>query len=72
MFVSEFGYSTSDTVSISVSKYSNGIFIVSTSNRILSGIVKIIRIRIRIKQKYENKCNISVIRSCSYLIRFHT
>jgi len=41
----------------------------STFNRILSDIVDIIRIRIRIQQKNENKCDISDIRS--YSIRFH-
>ena len=41
------GYPTSDTVS--VSEYSNRIFIMSISNRILSDIVDTIRIRIRIR-----------------------
>jgi len=40
--VSESGYSISDTVS----EYSNRIFMMSISNRILSGMVDIIRIRI--------------------------
>ena len=41
----------------------------STFNRILSDIVDIIRIESKSDQKYENKCDISDIRS--YLIRFH-
>ena len=45
--VSESGYSISDT--ISVSEYSNRIFIISISNRILSDIVDTIRIRIQIR-----------------------
>jgi hypothetical protein len=41
----------------------------SISNRILSGIFDTIRIRIRIRHKYENKYDISDIRP--YPIRFH-
>jgi hypothetical protein len=44
--VSESGYSISDTTS--VSEYSNHIFMMSISNRILSGMVDTIRIRIQI------------------------
>jgi hypothetical protein len=40
-------YSTSDTVSIS--EYSNRVFMISISNRILSGMIDTIRIRIRIR-----------------------
>jgi hypothetical protein len=42
-------YSTSDTVS--VFEYLNHIFMMSTSNHILSDMVDIIRIRIRIRPK---------------------
>jgi len=45
--VSESEYSTSDTVS--VSEYLNRIFVMSTSNHILSDMVDIIHIRIRIR-----------------------
>jgi hypothetical protein len=45
--VSESGYLTSDTVS--VSEYLNHVFMMSISNRILSGIFYTIRIRIRIR-----------------------
>ena len=49
MSVSESKYSTSDTVS--VSEYLNRIFMMSTSNHILSDMVEIIRIRIQIRPK---------------------
>jgi len=45
--VSESEYSTSDTVS--VSEYLNRIFMMSTSNRILSDMIDVMRIRIRIR-----------------------
>ena len=45
--ISESGYSTSDTVS--VSEYSNRIFMMSILNHILSDMVDTIRIRIRIR-----------------------
>jgi hypothetical protein len=49
LFISENGYSTSDTVSIS--EYLNRIFMMLISNRILSGMVDTIRIQIRIQKK---------------------
>jgi hypothetical protein len=67
MSVSESGYSTSDTVS--VSEYPNHIFMMSISKYILSGIVDIIRIRIQIRTKYENKYDMSDMRP--YPIGFH-
>jgi len=49
MSVFEFKYSISDTVS--ESEYLNCIFMMSSSNYILSDMIDIIRIRIRIRSK---------------------
>jgi hypothetical protein len=61
MSVSESKYSTFDIVS--VSEYLNRIFIISTSNRILSDIINIIYIKSKSNQKYKNKYDIDNIRS---------
>jgi hypothetical protein len=63
--VSEFKYSISDTVSIS--EYSNRIFMMSISNHILFGVVTLSVFESR--QKYKNKYNINDIRP--YPIHFH-
>jgi hypothetical protein len=65
--ISESRYSISDTVS--VSEYSNRIFMMSLSNRIISNMVDTTVFGSKSGQKYENNHDISDIRS--YSIRFH-
>lgn len=53
MSVFESGYSTSDT--LSVSGYSNCMFMISMSNRILSDMLTLFIFEYESKKKYENK-----------------